>query len=238
MNTNLKAEDIVNATVNLNRSLINNKPHIKKYDKVKKIYKDIIDNMKDYIFSDSYDIDKNIDKMCLSFMEDNNIDRYNWHVNSDNISDALLLEELLIFKNHEDVTSVTEIYLQKNKFRNEEKVKLLQCMNNSFASLFKVISSDVSNGYVVIKDFFTDKEYQVIDINLASAYSFVSEQGKNNVYIYSRLITYDDISILTGGICFVEVINKLKNILYHKKLYEDMRSSSLCLLLFEISKHH
>ena len=238
MNTNLKAEDIVNATVNLNRSLINNKPHIKKYDKVKKIYKDIIDNMKDYILSDSYDIDENIDKMYLSFMEDNNIDRYNWHVNSDNISDALLLEELLIFKNHEDVTSVTEIYLQKNKFRNEEKVKLLQCMNNSFASLFKVISSDVSNGYVVIRDFFTDKEYQVIDINLASTYAFINEQGQNNVYIYSRLITYDDISILTGGICFVEVINKLKNILYHKKLYEDMRSSSLCLLLFEISKHH
>ena len=175
MNNNSKAEDIVNATVNLNRSLINNKPHIKKYDKVKKIYKDIIDNMKDYIFSDSYDIDKNIDKMCLSFMEDNNIDRYNWHVNSDNISDALLLEELLIFKNHEDVTSVTEIYLQKNKFRNEEKVKLLQCMNNSFASLFKVISSDVSNGYVVIRDFFTDKEYQVIDINLVSTYAFINE---------------------------------------------------------------
>ena len=122
MNNNLKAEDIVNATVNLNRLLIKNKPHIKKYDKVKKIYKDIIDNMKDYIFSDNYDIDKNIDKMCLSFMEDNNIDKYNWYVNSDNISDALLLEELLIFKNHEDVTSVTEIYLKKINLEMRKKL--------------------------------------------------------------------------------------------------------------------
>ena len=89
MNNNSKVGDIVNAAANLNRSLINNKPHIKKYNKVKKMYKDIVDNMKDYIFSDSYDIDKNINKMCLSFMEDNNIYRYNLKKNVTNVTKIL-----------------------------------------------------------------------------------------------------------------------------------------------------
>lgn len=59
-------------------------------------------------------------------------------MDSNDIDDKTILNDLFMYKNHFKLMSITKIYLQKNKFRNEEKLKMLNSMKNSYLGLFKV----------------------------------------------------------------------------------------------------
>ena len=128
---------------------------------------------------------------------------------------------------------MTEIYIENNKFRNADKIKMLKCMNESFASLFKVVDTDSKEGFVTYEDVFTKKQYKVIDISLSSSYKV---DPKKDVYFYNRIITFDDISYGTGIHCFMSSKNKdLMQILKSHK-YDNYSSFSKCVLLYDLSK--
>ena len=50
----------------------------------------------------------------------------------DDDDDATILVDLFVYKNHHKIPSITEIYLNKKKFRNEDKIKMLKSMQKSY----------------------------------------------------------------------------------------------------------
>ncbi len=221
---NNKEEEMINLLVNLNRLNLNRKPHIKKYNKLRKLHSEILDSMDDYINKGSYNIEDNFNLIKDDLTEDFKLD-------GSNIDDKTILIELTVYKNHPKLTSLTEIYLQKNKFKNEEKIKMLKSMNNSYVGLFKVISADKENGYVYFEDVFTKKKFKIIDISLSSSYN-----KNTNIYFYNRIITYDDISFATGIHCMMEGSHKGLQEFIKKHNYKKTTDFSRCIEIYNLSK--
>lgn len=228
---NKTPEEKTEMLVNLNRRLLNRKKHIKKYNKLRKLHSEILDSMDDFISSDKCNIKKYLEIILKDFRVETNGVELN--LNSLDVDDKTILVELLVYKNHEKVPSVTEIFLEKKKFRNEEKLKMLDSMKNSYASLFRLVDVNREEGYVIYEDVFTYKRFKVIDIAMSST---LRMDTKRFVYMYNRIITYDDISFGTGIHCTMTSQNNgLKRFL---KKYKNKKISNIakCLMLYIISK--
>ncbi len=85
--------------------------------------------------------------------------------------DISIFMELFVFNNHKKIPSITDIYLKENKFRNQEKIKTLESMNNLHVGLFKIIDVNKNEGYVIYQEVFTKKEFKVIDIAMSSYFN-------------------------------------------------------------------
>jgi hypothetical protein len=176
--------------------------------------------MNDYFNSIYNDIQKEIPELDFS-LDFNNVD------------DRTILNDLFIYKNHSKLKSITEIYLQKNKFRNEEKLKMLNSMKNSYVGLFKVIAADRNDGYITYEDVFTKKKFKVIDIAMSSTLKI---DEKRMLYAYNRIITFDDISFGTGIHCIMSSDHKLLKEFIKNHKYNKYSDFSRCLLIYDLSK--
>lgn len=230
---NNSAEDISNMFVNLNRFLLNRKNHIKKYNKLRKLHSEVVDSMVNYILSGKYDIDK------YSAMANREVGKIvdcfavNFDLNNDD--DATAFFELFIYNNHPKIPSVTDIYLKNNKFKNLEKIKMLESMKNSYASLFEVIEVDEEDGYVTYQDVFTKKKFKIIDISMSSTFH-IDKKRKKKLYTYNRIITYEDISFATGIHCHFSSDSKSLMHFINTHNYKKYCSFIRCLLLYDIYK--
>ncbi len=147
--------------------------------------------------------------------------------------DRTILNELFIYKNHPKLTSITEIYIAKNKFKNAEKIKMLNSMKNSYVGLFKVVEVDRNDGYITYEDVFTKRKFKVIDIAMSSTLKI---DKKRMVYVYNRIITFEDISFGTGIHCMMTSEHKLLKEFIKKHNYKNCSDFSRCLLLYDMSK--
>lgn len=225
------ADLLLNGVLNLHNRIISKKPHIKKYKKNKKLYEEILDSMEKYLFENKYDSFKYFNQMTDYILNikppfDMDIELY-----PNKQDDLSIILELFVFKNSPQIPSITEEYIKKHKFKNKEKLKMLESMNSSVVSLFQIESADSSEGYVIYKDVFTRKKYKIIDITLSFTF-------KENIspYVYTRLITYDDITFQTGINCPISNDNQnLKQFLKHHN-YKKHPNFYRCLALYAISK--
>lgn len=219
--------------INLNRFFLKNKEHIKKYNHIRKLHSDIIDSMIKYLQGKDYDSHKYLD----SILED--IDRetkgLDFNLTLDDADDASVLVDLFVYKNHHKIPSITEVYLKKKKFRNEEKVKLLKSMNNSYVGLFKVIAVNKEEGYVTYQDVFTHKRFKIIDISMSSTLII---NKSNPVYIYNRVITFDGISFAMGIHSMMMGNHKGLKEFINKHKYNQCSDFSRCLLVYTLSKQN
>lgn len=209
--------------------MLKDKTHIKRYQKIRKTYEDIVDNMIEYTNNGNFKIDINIDdkdsgKIIKAFK--------NFDLNNE--LDFYIFSEILIHKNSKKIYCATEYYLDKKKFRKEEKVKMLNNMLNSKIGLFEVLKTDVKMGQVYIKDIFTNEEFCITDKAMST-----STVNSNNHYLYTRIISYDDICFSTGlGIVFSKknpfiikwinenrkCYNQKEDIIRTLELYENYKS--------------
>lgn len=228
---NKTPEEISNMLVNLNRFQLNRKNHIKKYNKLRKLHGEILDSMENYILSDKYDTTKYNDTINSELGKF--VDEFDMDFDLNNADDVTVFFELFVYNNHPDIPSVTDIYLKSNKFKNLEKVKMLECMKNSYVGLFKVISVDRDDGYVTYQDVYTKKKFKIIDIAMSSTLSI---NKKRELYTYNRIITYEDISFATGIHCnfFSDCKSLITFINNHN--YKKCSSFIRCLLLYDIYK--
>ena len=228
---NKSPEEIGQVLINLNRYQLDRLSHIKKYKKLRGLHAEILESMKNYIFSGKYDFKKYGDITFPEFIKYS--DNFDIEFDIENDDDVSVFFELFLYKNHKKIPSVTEQYIKKNKFRNAEKKKFLECMNNSYVSLFKVVAVDRDNGYVTYQDVYTKKKFKIIDIAMSSSL-IISK--KREIYTYNRIITYEDISFATGIHCNFssnskELMKFIKNPIYNK-CSDFIR----CLLLYDIYK--
>lgn len=228
---NLVAEQFLEGMFNFHKLILKDKPHIKKYNKLRKLHSEIVDNMEEYLNKGKYDRNKYFNIIKPEIQKA--IPNINIYLDSNNPSDNTFLEELFIYKTHNLIPSITEIYLKTNKFRNLDKIKMLESMNKSYVSLFKVIDSDISTGTVIYQDVFTNKRYKVIDISMSASLAVTK---RKDIYIYNRIITYEDISFGTGIDCILYYDNKyLRKFLKEKKhiKYSDFTK---CLIFYDIKQ--
>ena len=228
---NKSPSEISTMLINLNKFNLNSKKHIKKYNKLRKLHREIIDSMVNYIEDEKYDINDGYNSISNDIAKE--IPELDIDLDSDNNDDVSIITELFVYKNHPKLKSITEIYLEKNKFRNAEKVKMLNSMNNSYVGLFKVIGVDKDNGYITYEDVFTKKKFKVIDIAMSSTLKI---NKKRMIYFYNRIITFDDISFGTGIHCMMTSEHKLLQEFIRNHDYKKISDFSRCLLLYYLSK--
>ena len=180
----------------MNRILLKNHPHIKEYNKIRMIHNEIIDNMASYYDSGKFSLKFKSDP---EHMKDNigsnakpldiSALSYSFDINSD--TDSTTYYDMAIYKCAPNATSITEEYLTKHRFKNPEKIEMLEAMQNSYLGLFEITSADMQTAYVNLRDVFTGKEFTIIDTGLCMQMTF-------DEYLYLRVITYREVSFVTG----------------------------------------
>ena len=156
---------------------------IKEYKKIRKLHNDIVGNMmQDYIQDKvSIEIGENINDLDIeSRFKLQTYDGFEGMAN------------IIAYKNHPEISCVTEKYIKNKKYRKKEKIKLLNCMLNSEVGLFEITNVNLLEAKVYLKDIFNNKEYCITDMALSTNPKY------DHFYLYTRIITYDDICFKTG----------------------------------------
>lgn len=220
--------------INLNRLMLKNKLHIKKYNKLRKLHDEILNDMEKYIDSKEYDDRKYFSEAIKASQKE--LKEVNVSLSRSNNEDNAIITELFVYKTSSKIPSVTELYLQKNKYRNLEKIKMLNSMNNSYVSLFKIIDHNLSEGTITYEDVYTRKRYKIIDIAMSTTILIDKDNPK---YIYNRIITYEDISFGTGIPCILDSSNKyFRRYLKERNKNKNYNNFTKCLILYDIKKHN
>ena len=188
---------------NLRRFLLEEKPHIKEYNKIRKMHSEIINSMAKFYYNG----------------KNTTVRIHNCNFNLNTQLGAQGLYDILIYKTVPDLSCITEEFIQSNRYKKPEKIELLHSMLNTNIGLFEVTNTDIDEGYAYIKEIFTGKEYRIIDIGLSG------QQNYSDIYLYTRIITHNGISFGSGlNFVFKKTDDFIKNhIQYHKKNYTPDR---------------
>ncbi len=224
----------INLIATLNRRKLQELPHIKEYNKLRYLHGDIVDSMIDYIKAGKYDFQKELKKASENFKLKQIKCLQSLELDLNNDDDMSIFMELFVYPNIPSLKSVTDIYLEKHRYCDKEKVALLEAMKNSYVSLFKVVDADREKGYVYYEDVFTKEKFRVVDIAMSSTFS---AKSKEKLYLYNRIITIDkDMAFCAGIHCPMTSNNKklMKYIENHQK--RPANSIMTCMELYRISK--
>ena len=190
------AELFLNAGINLHRMILNKKPHIKEYTRIRKLHGEIFNSMIRYYDSGKFEpeIDNDFEYEGRTEADDNVFFLLESEFDMESREGPHAFYDKLIYKVSPTMSCITEEYIKKNRYRKPEKIEFLQSMLESKLGLFEVTAVDTNEGYVYIKEVFTGDEYKITDTGMSYSHS------KNNTdfYIYTRILTHNSISFNTG----------------------------------------
>lgn len=220
------AEEVSNMLINFNRMFLNREPHIKKYDKLRKLHTELTDSMDNFIVNGKYKLEsKNFDGSKVKEL------KY-LDFNLEDPIDLAVVEEMFFYKHLDSLKCVCEVYLEKNKIRNELKKKLLKAMLESHASLFKVIGAEPDEGYVTYEDVVTHEKLKIIDIRLSSTLI----AAECDLYIYNRIVKFEDIVFGTGIFPPFKASDKEFSDYLKSCKFKERNEFQRCIDLYEICK--
>ena len=184
---------LLQALNNIRSYSLDNKSHVKEYYKIRKMHSEVVNSMASYHeagkfelkIDDNYnneDIIKNAETLQLIKSD----------FDLETREGAQALYDLLIYKGSPNKNCITEDFIQSHRYRKPEKIEFLHSMLESRLGLFEIIKTDFNEGYVYLKDIFTDVEYKIVDVALSGS------QVYDDLYMYTRLINYYDITFNTG----------------------------------------
>ena len=217
---------------NLRRFVLDKKPHIKEYNKIRKMHQEIVSTMVDY-FQDGKFKRKISKDSILQSKGERMMDLLESSFEINTRLGAQGFYDFIIYKTASNMNCITEDFIQTNRYSKPEKIEFLHSMLDSSLGLFEVTGTDSNEGYAYLKEIFTGKEYKITDIGLS---------GQNNysdIYLYTRIITYHGTSFGSGlNFIFIKTDDFInKHIQYHKKDYnpkgEFYRFTQLYNYLFE-----
>jgi hypothetical protein len=212
---------LVRAITNLRRYSLDQKPHIKAYYKLRKLHSEIVDAMINYYQDGKFEqtVDAGYElppsERPLS-PKSNAIEMFDCDFDLENRVGAHAFFDILLYKPAPNMNCITEDFIQKHRYRKEEKVAFLHSMLESKLGLFEVTGTDRGEGYAFLKEVFTGKEYTIIDVAMSGA------DSKDCPYIYTRIIEHQGICFGTGlSIAFDKEDNFIKtHIQQHRKNYK------------------
>lgn len=156
------------------------------YNQIRKINGEVLDSFFNYAepnFNDYSDLLKDHLNNLVS-QGKLNIDVYNIQI------DGNYIFKLLLYNLINDGKKLSEKYLEDCKFKKKEKIKMLNSIINCHSSIFKTVRKGSKPFKTIIKDIFTNKEYELTDTGTAYSFKFMNKDI-NESYIITNLFDYD-----------------------------------------------
>lgn len=116
---NKSPSEISDMLINLNRFQLNSKKHIKKYNKLRKLHSEIIDNMENYIIDGKYNISDYYNSIYNDIYKE--IPELDFDLDSNDVDDRTILNDLFMYKNHSKLMSITEIIYKRINLEMKKK---------------------------------------------------------------------------------------------------------------------
>lgn len=174
---------------NCQEFILKDEEHIKEYKKVRKLHQQIMDDMMMFYERGMFELEKVSPK---SKEISSTITMLDTCFDTSTQIGAQALSNVIVYKNAPNISCITEEFIKNNKYRKEDKKAMLNSMLNSEAGLYEIIKTDREKGQIYLKNVFNNNNYCITDIALSS------NLNNENHYIYTRIITYNDISFGTG----------------------------------------
>ena len=184
-------ELVYSGLTNMRRFFLDKKPHIKEYNKVRKMHQEIVDSMMDYHYDGKFER-KITDDFVPAPDKPAVLKLIESHFDFDTREGIQAFGDMIIYKTAQNMNCITEEYINKNRYRKPEKIEFLHAMLNSKIGLHEVTEVEQETAYVYMRDVFTGEEIKTTDISLSGS------PGVFNIYIYTRIITYSGISFNSG----------------------------------------
>lgn len=153
-----------------------------------KLYSDIIDENESINISLKQNLQNLINKI------DNEIEQNQMSINLElsdlNEKDLNIINDLLIYKNHPKFEPFIVKYIKNKRFEKREDM-MIEAMKKSTTGLFKIKQIKRNKGYIVLEEVFNHKKFKVFDLTL-------SLLENKNIYIFTRIISYNKINFTTN----------------------------------------
>ena len=173
---------------------IENLKHIKKYKEVLTLYKNVMEDMSEYFKNNKELSSKMLEEMQVLASKETLFDHdlyFDDAVKNDVLVDALF------FRNYKKFTSLVDVVLDEDKYKNEpDKKSMLEALANSKTELFRIIKTDKDNGYVYLENVNTKKSITIIDIAMSNSLSWLNTTNKK-IYIYTRVFCFEGVPYIT-----------------------------------------
>lgn len=213
-------EDTTRSLIELKMSLLEEKPHYKKYVSIRKTTDTIMNKLLKYYEDGNYNFECVWEEISEIISRENTCLKkeinLNWQEDKD------LLVDMVLFKNVPNAKCLTSEFLSKKLYENEEEKKFLECILKSNLSIYKILKN-YDNGFVEIQDMLTNKRIKIMDV--------ASSLGINNgLYMINRIISYNGISFGTG----INLISKDENKEIEFYLKNKTRNKSRITIIMEL----
>lgn len=184
-------EFLLNAMQRLRGEILSRHAHIHAYHKIRKMHGEIVDAMIRY-----YDDGKFEQEMDLEFRfpdtDSSELHLLNATFDPQTRAGVHCFYDMLVYKPALNMNCITEVFLQRNRYRKPEKITFLHSMLNSKLGLFEITSTDMNEGYAYLRDVFTGVKYRIVDVALSGDIHYA------DFYLYTRIIEYQGICFGTG----------------------------------------
>ena len=224
---------LVEAVYNLHRFMLEEEPHIKEYEKLRKMHGEIMSSMMQYYQDGKFipGLDGDYSAQTMSAYGEGNLAFMNMNFDLETKEGNQALGDILVYKAAPNMNCITEDYINIKRFRKPEKVEFLQSMLNSKIGLFKVVDVERDEGYVHLEEVFCGVKFKITDIGLSG------DPAYDRFYLYTRIITYRDISFNTGlNIVFLKNDPFIKDFIKRNK--KDYSPNSELVRFNELYNHY
>jgi len=204
---------LFDAVFAIHQLMLSQKPHIKEYNRIRRMHGEILRSMMKYCIKDKFEPKPDAD-ILAQYLPDGEkvLTLVNLEFDLDTNEGMLTYGDILVYKNFPAVNCITEEYINRKRFRKPEKVEFLQSMLDSRAGLYKVTKVERGEGYVHLEEVFNGAKYKITDIGLSGNPIY------DQIYLYTRIITYRGISLNTGlNLVFDKKDPFIKNFIKNEK---------------------
>jgi hypothetical protein len=203
-------EQLITGFNNFRRFFLDKKPHIKAYYKARNLHSEVDNAMIQYHQDGKFE---RAGTNIVSETKPKNIYLLESKFDLNTREGGQAYYDMLIYKSSPNMSCITEDFIRNHRYKKPEKIEFLHSMLDSELGLFEVTGTDMEEGYAYIKNVFTGVEYTITDIGLSG------QQNYDTIYLYTRIITYRDISFSTGlNLIFTKTDKFIKShIQKHKK---------------------
>jgi hypothetical protein len=184
-------EELITGLNRIRLYLMEKKPHIIEYKKIRALHSEIVNSMAQY-FSDGKFKHEITDKPEVEQEQESAVHLFEGGFNLNSHMGAQCFYNLIIYKTVSNMNCITEDFINNNHYKKPEKIEFLHSMLDSKSGLFQVEKTDFEEGYAYLKEVFTGERYRIIDIGLSG------QSNYDENYLYTRIITYNNISFSTG----------------------------------------
>ena len=185
------ADLLLQGLTNLRMHSLERLPHIKEYNRIRQMHQEVVNSMMDYHYDGKFE-----HKIAKDYVptpdEPGEVHLLEASFDTDTREGAHALADMLIYKSMPNMNCITEEYINKKRYKKPDKVEFLHAMLNSRLGLFETIKKESGTGYVYLREAISGDEIKITDI----AHS--GTPNSENVYLYTRIITYNGISFNTG----------------------------------------